>query len=433
MGLYLRKLRAMKRVFLFFIILIIQGSLVSKPLNISVAAKAAILINADNGKVLFSKNADERHFPASTTKIATCLMILNNKSNLEEEVYCPLECLIKIPQKIKKEHRYQDPSHQYRLEPDGTTYGIYAGEYLTVKDLLYGMMLPSGNDASNVLAYHYSRGSIPSYMEKITEYLRSIGCANTSFYNPHGLHYPRHMTTASDLALLTREAIKNPEFVNIVKTTNYERPKTNKQPSRIVRNGNKLLAKGAYYYPKAFGVKTGYHSIAGFTFVGAAKDENRTLISVVLHCVNGAEAFKDSINMFDAAFAEKQLTRKLLNQKESVFTTKVKGSRSLLKASLQEDVSINYFPSEEEILKPNLYWHDFKIPIKKGQKVGEIQVKTEEGKIIKIAYLYANSDVDFPLLRRQMKELFSFSNVFVLIGLIGVMLGFKEYRRRAIV
>lgn len=417
----------MKSFFLFFIgTLIVQSHLLSKPLNILVSAKAAILINADNGKILFAKNADERHSPASTTKIATCLMALKKSYNLEEQVQCPLDCLIQITQKVKKERRYKDPS--YRLEPDGTSYGIYAGEYLTIKDLLYGLMLSSGNDAGNVLAHHYSKGNISSYMEEMNEYLRSIGCVNTRFYNPHGLHYPRHMTTANDLAMLAREAIKNPEFVNIVKAISYERPKTNKQPARTIWSKNQLLLKGPYYYPKAFGIKIGYHSISGFNFVGAAKDENRTLISVVLHCANGPEAFKDSIKMFDAAFGEKKLTRQLLNQKESLFVSKVKGSSKLLKASLEEDLSIHYFPSEEEELTPHLYWYPLKAPIKKKEKVGEIQIKTNEEKIVKVAYLYANSEINLPFLYLQIKQLRILSSIITLIGLLGLAIAFRYYK-----
>lgn len=421
----------MRRFFLFSIIALAFAThedIFSTPLNITISAKAAILINAENGKVLFSKNPDKKFPPASITKIASCLVALKKNTNFEEVVECSRECLIKIPQKIKRERGYQDPP--YRLEPDGKSYGIYTGERLTIKDLLYGMMLHSANDASNVVAYHYSNGNIDSYMEEVNEYLRSVGCTNSTFYNPHGLHYPKHMTTARDMAILGREAIKNPEFLDIVKTTNYERPKTNKQPARTIWNGNKLLLKGIYYYPKAFGIKTGYHAAAGFTFVGAAKDENRTLISVVLGCRNYDEAFKDSIKIFNKAFEEKKLTRQLLNQKESVFTTKVKGTAKILKAYLQEDLSIHYFLSEEEVLKPYLSWDDLKLPIKKGQKVGEIHVKTEQGEIVKVGYLQAFEDINIVFLHEQIHRLFSFSTIIYLMGLIGVMLIFKYYRKR---
>lgn len=382
----------MRKLFIFVaVVLLVQSALISKPLNMTVSAQAAILMNAENGKILFAKNEHEKLSPASVTKIATCLTALKKKPNFAEVVKCHQECLITIPQKTKAERKYEDPP--YRLEPDGKGDGIYTGEYLTLKDLFHGMMLASGNDSSNVLAYHLSNGDIPAYMHEVNEYLASIGCKNTQFYNPHGLHYPKHLTTAYDLALLAREAIKDPEFMNIIQKVSYERPKTNKQPARTIWATNRLLRKGSYYYPKAFGIKVGYHAVAGFNFVGAAKDQDRVLISVVLHCENAAAGYGDTIKMFNIAFAEKKLTRQLLNHRESVFKTKVKGAKGLLKASLEEDLVVHYFPSEEEELKPSLHWYDLKLPVKKGERVGEIQLK-EDKKLIKTIYLYAMEDLN---------------------------------------
>jgi D-alanyl-D-alanine carboxypeptidase (penicillin-binding protein 5/6) len=416
------------RVFNFLFKAVLLGMpmlLFAKPVSINVSAKAAILINADSGKVLFSKKPDDRLPPGSTTKIASCLLALSHAPDFEEEINCPLECLIQIPQKIKVEHKYQDPP--YRLEPDGKSYAIAPGEKLTIRDLMYAMMLHSANDASNVIAYRYSQGNIENYMKEVNDYLQTIGCKDTAFYNPHGLHYPKHLTTARDLATLGREAIKNPQLLEIVKTTKYERPRTNKyRETRTVWNGNKLLLKGPYYYPKAFGIKTGFHSAAGFSFVGAARDDHRTLIAVVLKCANYAEAFKDTIKMFDTAFGEKQLSRQLLNHQDSMFTTKVKGSKTSLQASLQEDLIVHYFPSEEEELKPHLEWHVLKLPIKKGQQVGEVQVKTEEGNIVKVAPLYAMEDLKKSLFSRSKMLLFSFSSAIC----VGVVILISRYYRR---
>jgi len=361
-------------------------------LFVPVNASSAILINARNGKVLFEKNADQKKFPGSTTKIASCVVALKKKPNFQEPVKCPLECLLKIPQKVKIANQFQDPP--YILEPDGVSYGIYPGEILSFRDLLYGMMVYSANDAANVVAHHLAQGSIDAYMEEVNTYLQSIGCSSTRFYNPHGLHHPKHVTTARDLARLAQEAIQMPEFLEIMKTVQYERPKTNKQTERMVWTGNRLLRKGPFYYPKAFGIKTGYHAAAGHCFVGAAKDDSRVLISVVLQCASKAEAFKDTLRMFEAAFGEKRLTRQLMNHKDSLFVKKVKEGKRLLQAGLQEDFNIEYFPSEEEELKPELVWQVIKAPIKKGDKVGEVHIKTLSDTVIKSAPLYAIQDVD---------------------------------------
>lgn len=414
--------------YLIYSIFFVVSWLNAAPLSISVSASSAILINANNGKVLFEKQADQKHFPASTTKIATCLLALKKKANLEESVKCSLDCLLKIPQKLKVAHQYQDPP--YRLEPDGKSYGIYPGETLALKDLMYGMMLHSANDASNVIAYHLSDGDIGSYMEEVNEYLRSIGCTNTQFYNPHGLHYPKHVSTARDLARLAQEAIQVPEFLEIIQTVSYERPKTNKQPERVVWTSNRLLKRGPFYYPKAFGIKLGYHAAGGGCFVGAAKDDNRVLVSVVLHCANAAEAFKDTIRMFDAAFGEKILTRQLINQEESVFVKVVKEGNESLHAKLQEDLAIQFFPSEEEILKPELCWNPLKAPIKKGDKVGVVYVKNMENKTIKTASIYAVKDVQVSWHYRYyhaLKKIIAYINLNVLISLLSVWVLWKRH------
>jgi D-alanyl-D-alanine carboxypeptidase (penicillin-binding protein 5/6) len=408
----------------FFVI----SGLNAAPISISVFASSAILINANNGKVLFEKQADQKQFPASTTKIATCLLALKKKANLEESVKCSLDCLLKIPQKLKIAHQYQDPP--YRLEPDGKSYGIYPGEILSLKDLMYGMMLHSANDASNVIAHHLSGGDISSYLEEVNSYVRSIGCLNTQFYNPHGLHYPKHVSTARDLARLAQEAIQIPEFLEIIQTVNYERPKTNKQPERIVWTSNRLLKKGPFYYPKAFGIKLGYHAAGGGCFVGAAKDEDRVLISVVLHCKNAAEAFKDTIRMFDAAFSEKILTRQLINHEESVFVQVVKEGNGPVHARLKEDLAIQFFPSEEEELKPELCWSFLKAPIKKGDKVGMVHVKNMENKIIKTASIYAIKDVTvvwyyqgYHGLTKVLRQI----NIYMLIAVLGMWWFLKQW------
>lgn len=382
--------------FLFF------SNLSGAHLPLTVSAKYAILINGETGKILYSKQPDIKTPPASTTKIATALLSLQKISSFEEVVKCPLECLIKIPKKLKIENKYQDPP--YRLEPDGSTYGILAGEKLTVNDLLHGMMLCSGNDASNVLAYHFSEGNIDKFMEEMNEYLKKIGCHHTKFYNPHGLHFPTHMTTARDLAILAKEAIKNEQFLSIVSTCSYERPKTNKQGSKIIATTNRLLKKGPFYYPKAFGIKSGYHENAGYNFVGAAKDETRTLISVVLQCPTVADAYKDTIKMFDAAFFEKKLSRILLNAEETIFTHSIKESKKLIQAVIMDDVVIDYFPSEEEALLPVLEWGQIKLPIKKKDIVGTLYVKNRLGKIVAKKEIFSLVSIKEPLIKRVLKS-----------------------------
>jgi len=409
----------------------VQSFLFSRPLEVSVSAKSAILINADNGKILFAKNIDDLRPPGSTTKIATCLFSLQRIKDLEEQIKAPMDCLIKIPHKVKQEREYRDVA--YRLEPDGTSYGIYAGESLSIKNLLYGLMLSSGNDAANVLAHHLSEGNITAYMEDLNEYLHSIGCLSTTFFNPHGLHYPQHLTTARDLATLAREAIKHPLFLDIIQTQKHERPKTNKQAPYTVWTRNQLLRKGPFYYPKAFGIKTGYHAAAGHVFVGAARDEYRTLISVVLGSSTRDEKFRDTIKLFDAAFAEKRLARHLLNKQESIFRMKVKGAKKSLQAGLQEDIIMHYFPSEEEELFPKLIWNSLTLPIKKGQTVGALQINTEQGKTVRTEFIYAIEDLDFARAYKMVHWLLCWKHGGFLLGaILTVSIALTMYKRKIV-
>ena len=125
--------------------------------------------------------------------------------------------------------------------------GLKAGESMPLKALFYGLMLSSGNDAANVIAEHVS-GSVPNFMKELNSYLKSKGIRETSFYNPHGLPHEDHKTTAYDMAMIAKESMKHPFFREVVKTVNYERPQTNKQPPSMLVQSNKLLKSGACFY-----------------------------------------------------------------------------------------------------------------------------------------------------------------------------------------
>lgn len=373
---------------LFLLALLLPSiKVLSKPLNMTVHAQSAILMDANSGKVLFAKNPHEKREPGSTTKIAACITALQLITDENKEVSSPLICLEKTTKKKKIENGYQD--RPYILEPDGTSYGIITNEKMTIRDLLHGMMLCSGNDAANVIAYHLSENRVPGFMEKVNEWLQSIGCKDTFFNNPHGLHFRGHLSTAYDLALMTKEGIKNPRFRELVSTVKYERPKTNKQQQRTIWTNNRLLKKGKYFYPKAFGIKTGYHENAGSNVVSAASDGSRTLIAVSLGGANKDEVYSDVIKMFETAFSEKKLTRKLLNKLDFLQQVKVKGAKSFVQATLKEDLLYEYFPSEEEEIHPEIVWQELKMPIIKDEVLGEVVARNQLGETILQAKLYA--------------------------------------------
>lgn len=381
----------MKRKIFVFSVLLCR-LLHSHPLDVKVSGKSAILINAETGAILYEKKADERAYPASLTKIATCLYaVKKNQNDLNAKVSAPPHLLRKMSKSVKLAHSYKDPA--YLLEPDGTHYMIKSGEELEFIDLLYGLMLASGNDAANYLAHHVG-GSVPKFMKGINDYLKQIGCKETHFSNPHGLHHPSHYTTARDIALITKEALQNELIRKIVSTKDHTRQQTNLQTPKMIQNKNQLIQPGKFFYPQAIGMKTGYHSDAGYTYAGAAKNEGRTLIAVVLGCDDYHECFRDAIRLFDAAFDEKKEERLLFRQAENTFSRNIKYVRETLQAILTEDISISYYPAEEPKITIELDWNHQMPPIEAGSFVGSINILDERGNILSSAPLVATHQVN---------------------------------------
>lgn len=369
---------------LFFVAIIFPILSFCKSLHINVPCKSAILMNADNGKILYAKNPYDRFFPASTTKIATALYVLETVSDVHQKVVVTPECLQMIDSQEKHDQYDCDP---HILEPDGTMLGLYGSLTISLKDLLYGALLCSGNDAANVLAASLS-GSIPRFMEELNNYLRSIGCKNTSFRNPHGLHFPEHYSSAYDLAQIAKQGLKNELFCEIVSSPIYQ-PEFRKSP--IKQYNQLVLPKKKFYYPKAVGIKTGYTQKAGYNLVAAAKGKERNLIAVILGCEKSQDRYKASIQMFETAFEERKCKRVFFKQGQE-FEKKIKGAKDSLFAYIKEDVMIEFFPSEKEEVKLYIDWEPLNLPIQKNQKVGEMIVK-EKDLCLSSQPLYAKDSV----------------------------------------
>jgi D-alanyl-D-alanine carboxypeptidase (penicillin-binding protein 5/6) len=222
---------------------------------------AAIVMDAKTGRVLFEKDADRRMYPASTTKIITALLALE---------YGHLDETVTVPKQITK------------LPKDSSVVPLKAGEKLSLEELLYGLMLPSGNDAAVTIAAHVS-GSVDAFVTRMNERAAELGCRDTHFKNPHGYMQEEHYTTARDLALIAREAMKLETFREIASTESYTLPAVSKGKKRkLVSTDEMILETSSSYYPYEIGVKTGSHSKAGHCFVGAAEKDGVTLITVTL-------------------------------------------------------------------------------------------------------------------------------------------------------
>ncbi|MDR3404503.1 MAG: D-alanyl-D-alanine carboxypeptidase [Chthoniobacter sp.] len=219
-------------------------------------AWGAIVLDALTGKVLYEKNADAPQYPASTTKIMTALLVIE-EGNLDQEVVCDLE-----------DSKVGESSLE--LKP---------GQHYTRRQMLYGLMLKSANDVAHALGRD-NAGSIEAFADKMTRRAKELGAQNTHFANPNGLHDPSHYTTPHDLALIARAAMQQPFFRQVVGTREYNWTVPDVVGAvNPLHNHNRLLER----YPGCTGVKTGYTIPAQQVLVSAAMRGNREVISVVMH------------------------------------------------------------------------------------------------------------------------------------------------------
>lgn len=227
----------------------------------------------------------------------------------------------------------------------------------------------------------------------LNNFIKNLGCKETHFTNPHGLHHPKHSTTPYDMAIIAREAMKNATFREIVAASKFIKPKTNKQESLVILQKNRLLRTGRHYYPKAIGVKIGYTSIAKHTIVAAAKHEDRELIVVLMKCEDSGEMYRDAIRLFDAAFNQEKVQKILLKSGVQKYTCQVNGADKPIKTYTTENLGLEFYPAEEPAVKCYLEWLPNKTPILKDQIVGELQLKTLQGQLIQKVNLFAQEDI----------------------------------------
>ena len=256
----------------------------SRPLDLTddyLNASACVLVDAGRCQIMYAKYPDERMHPASTTKIMTLLLAVE-RGRLDETVTIP-------------------PSAS-KVALDSSLVPVYPGEKMPMRDLLYGMMMRSGNDAANAVA-EICAGSVDKFVLRMNERARELGLLSTHFTNPHGYHHDNHYTTARDLAALAAAAMQNAVFYKIATALEYTMPATKKRGPLKIRNGNELLNPlSSRFYPGALGIKSGYTSKAGFCYVGAATANGQTLIAVILQSRTRNRGFDDMARLFDYGF-----------------------------------------------------------------------------------------------------------------------------------
>jgi serine-type D-Ala-D-Ala carboxypeptidase (penicillin-binding protein 5/6) len=392
-----------------YLLILLCPLVIFASLNVHVKSPHVILMNYKTKRVLFEKGASQKVYPASTTKIATALWILQKTRGLDlGQTMCTasLNALKVMPDYVKKARNFQIPP--YLLEPDGTTCYIKIGEKLSLKTLMHGMLLSSGNDASNVIADSFEQ-NIDLFMLEMNIFLRKLGIMNTNFVNPHGLHHPDHYTTAHDMALIASYSLQEELFREMVFCKEFVRPKSNLSSQSLFIQGNQLVKKGAsFYYDKAYGLKTGRTRAAGFNLVAAAKHEDRDLIAVVHKARDSATRYMDAIDLFNAAFNEKKVERRLFNKNDTQFSLQLKGANKTLQAVLKRDIDFKYYPSEIKDVTAKVNYDKLVLPIEKGKRVGSLKIYDQEGLYLEKHTLYAKQRVSKTLFAKTLYLLTSF-------------------------
>lgn len=328
---------------------------------LDVSAKSAVLIEAQTGKVLFEKDSNSRRPEASTTKIMTALVALENSSP-DEIVTCKKNVAL----------------------TGGTSIYLKEGEKITVEALLYGLMLESGNDAAEALADHIGGGR-DDFVKMMNERAKSMGLTDTNFTNPHGLPDDNHYTTAKELALFTREALKDPLFEKIVSTKSIRIRNHESGGNRFFENHNALLKS----YKGCDGVKTGFTKAAGRCLVTSATRDGVRLIAVTL---NDPNDWQDHKTMFDHGYSRVKRETLIKAKAHRAEIPVGNGVKDKVTVTNPTDIICTVFDDdrgyEKKIVLPDYCF----APVKKGRVLGEIQLYNN-GIKIGVSPLCADEDI----------------------------------------
>ena len=344
----------------------------------SISAKSAVLIEADSGEIVFEKNAEEKLPMASTTKIMTALVALEH-GDMEKNV------------------EVSDGA----VGIEGSSIYLKCGEVILMRDLVYGLMLESANDAAAAIAYEIS-GGIEEFACLMNETAEKLGLENTHFTNPHGLDDESHYTTASDLASLTAAALRNNEFREIVSTYKKTIPLNGDEGTRLLLNHNKLLKT----YENAIGVKTGFTKRSGRCLVSAAEQNGVTMIAVTL---NAPDDWNDHKAMLDYGFSK--FERVVVAEPHGVFVDLpcIGGTKSVVRCSNTDGLELTLEKGARVVTRIEADRY-FPAPVKVGDALAKA-VFYVNGEVVGTLPLYAEHDVQC-----DEKELSLFERILHFLG-----------------
>ena len=333
----------------------------------SIRAQSAILMDAESGRVLYELDADTRSRIASTTKIMTGLLACETLA-LDAEYAVPAEA----------------------VGIEGSSMYLHPGETYTVEELLYGMMLASGNDAATALACH-TAGSIEAFAQLMNDKAAELGLENTAFRNPHGLDADGHHSTAHDLAVLACYAMQNEQFRTIVSTNSIT------IGTQTYTNHNRLLRT----YPGALGVKTGYTEAAGRILVSCAQRDNTQFVCVTISDPND---WDDHTRLLDWAFDEYEY-REVVSAETAYALPVLSGADELCTIRPESEVSLFLKKDTPVDMQVSLPRYVF-APVVRGAAVGSLTITPADGGAVEVPLVYG-SDVPLDLgVRLTLRERF---------------------------
>ena len=406
------------------------------PADPNILAKAALLVDANTGTVVYAKDEHEELYPASLTKIMTALLTLEaidaGKLSMDQELTATATAL-------------------EGLSSDGSSAGIKVGETMSVRNLLYCMLVVSANEACDILAEAVS-GSVSAFVAAMNAKAADLGCENTHFVNPNGLHDPQHYTSAWDMYLITKAAMEYPDFMTICDTAAHTVPATNLNAERKLYTTNHLLSNWrviGYRNTEAHGIKTGTTDAAGHCLVSSAMRGSLHFISVILGAdrvvengVGNIRSFSETTRMFNYGF-DNFTYKTIVEEKEVIQEVPV---------SLSKMDHVTVHPAKDiEVLLPKVLGagdlertitleEPVEAPVEKGQKLGTMAL-SYDGVTYATVDLLASFDVEASKLMtfwRDVKAFFAKTSVrvglIVLVVLIVVLVlckllfGRRRYR-----
>ncbi len=310
------------------------------------SAKAAVLIESQSGRILYENNAYQPLPMASTTKVMTALLALEY-GKLNETV----------------------TAGKNAFGVPGTSIYLSLGEQMTLRNMLYGLMLASGNDAAVAIAEHIG-GTVDGFCQMMTQRAKELGCKDTLFKTPHGLPNNEHHTTAYDLALIAREAMTHPLFREIVSTTKANIPWEGRTYDRVLNNKNRLLTD----YEGATGIKTGYTKAAGRCLVFSAQREGMEVIGVVLNC---GDWFNEAERIMDSGFENYHYVSFMEKEKLIQTIPVINGEKEQLEAILGKDLGGVFEKTQTPTLQVELL-EDITGGVEQGQQLGVARLYENE-------------------------------------------------------